>query len=56
MLYYLDNIHLLNCASKISLPSLFINHSSNRNVYSEKKVPPISLYKLDAVINKIQDK
>ncbi len=55
MPYYRENIHLLNCPSKTSLPSLLINHSSNKNVYSERKVPPISLYKLDVKINDQQN-
>ncbi len=57
MPYYRENEHILRLPSSASIPSLNVIISNSTDVYTESKIPAISLQQLDNVIGDIkQDK
>ncbi len=55
MSYYRENAHILHLPSQAKLPDLSILKTNTDNVYTESKAPAISLHKLDARVNTLQD-
>ncbi len=52
---YRENALILHLPGQANLPDLSILKSNTDNVYTESKTPPISLHKLDALVNKLEN-
>ncbi len=53
--YYTENTHILRLPSHAKLTDLSILKTNTANVYTESKTPAISLHKLDAPVNRLQN-
>ncbi len=56
MSYYKENAHILCLPSQAKVIDLSVHKSNTANIYPESKTPPISLHKLDALVNKLKMK
>ncbi len=56
MPYYREKEHILRLPSQASLPTLNVLHSITSDIFTESNVPPISILRLDSLINKLKKK
>ncbi len=55
MSYYRENVDISHLPGQAKLPDLSVLKSNTDNVYTESKTPAISLHKLDALVNILQN-
>ncbi len=55
MSYYREDTHILHLPSQVILPDLSIRKTNMDNIYIESKTPAISLHKLYAFVNRLQN-
>ncbi len=55
MSYYREDTHILRLPSQVILPDLSIRKTNTDNIYIESKPPAISLHKLYAFVNRLQN-
>ncbi len=55
MPYYRENQYFLGLPSSSTIPSLHVIRTDSANVFAVDTVPPISLHKLDSLINNLKE-
>ncbi len=55
MPYYRENQHILGLPSSSTIPLLHVIRTDSANIFTEDEVPPISLHKLDSLINNLKE-